>query len=256
MRLLLAAAAAAGGGDTSALAALMMSPEGAASSTSGAPVWPAGGSGSPSKALGGSPVQSPRGSPRASDMNKLNKMPSMRDGYDDNSDVYVQPLSFDEFINGSGRVLHESYLDIKEALKTNKQRQKEIVGILNKRKAIIDELSEAIKPGDEQGTVLTELQEQLSAAKKEYRAAKTELTLCKSQISEADSLKKRAMAALMRAFEQAKKMKFGEFTIYLQAGNIVRYKIEKSESIVGKKSNDEALKDAGEDMGGFETIAI
>lgn len=62
--------------------------------------------------------------------------------------------------------------------------------------------------------------------------------------------------ALMRAFEQAKKMQFGEFTIYLQGGNIVRYEIKKSESIVKKKNNADTLKDASADMSDFETIAI
>ncbi len=62
--------------------------------------------------------------------------------------------------------------------------------------------------------------------------------------------------ALMRAFEQAKKMQYGEFIIYLQGGNIVRYEIRKSESMVNKKNNADTLKDAGSDMEELETIAI
>lgn len=62
--------------------------------------------------------------------------------------------------------------------------------------------------------------------------------------------------ALMRAFEQAKKMQYGEFIIYLQGGNIVRYEIKKSESMLNKKSNADTLKDAGSDMDELETIAI
>ena len=62
--------------------------------------------------------------------------------------------------------------------------------------------------------------------------------------------------ALLRAFEQAKKMQYGELTIYLQGGNIVRYEIRKSESLINKKNNAEVLKDAGADMDEFETIAI
>ena len=62
--------------------------------------------------------------------------------------------------------------------------------------------------------------------------------------------------ALLRAFEPAKKLHYGEFTIYMQGGNIVRYQINKSESIVGKKNNAEILKDTSSEMGEFETIAI
>ncbi len=62
--------------------------------------------------------------------------------------------------------------------------------------------------------------------------------------------------ALMRAFEQAKKMQYGEFTIHLQGGNIVRYEIKKSESLTNKKLNAESLKDAASDMDDLETIAI
>ncbi len=63
--------------------------------------------------------------------------------------------------------------------------------------------------------------------------------------------------ALLRAFESAKKMQYGEFTIYLQAGNIVRTEIKKSESFYGqKKTNTEAIKKANDDMKDFEVIAI
>jgi hypothetical protein len=62
--------------------------------------------------------------------------------------------------------------------------------------------------------------------------------------------------ALLRAFEQAKKMQFGELTIYVQSGKITRYEIRKSQLNDGKKTNADILKDAGEDMTDFETIAI
>ncbi|HUC88998.1 MAG TPA: hypothetical protein VMR49_03140 [Candidatus Paceibacterota bacterium] len=63
--------------------------------------------------------------------------------------------------------------------------------------------------------------------------------------------------ALMRAMEQAKKMDFGEITIYIQTGKITRYEIRKSKLNQGsQKSNADMLKEAEEDMGDFETVAI
>ena len=63
--------------------------------------------------------------------------------------------------------------------------------------------------------------------------------------------------ALLRAFEQAKKMQFGELILYVQVGKITRYEIKKSRLNDGaQKANTDILKDAGEDMGDFETIAI
>lgn len=62
--------------------------------------------------------------------------------------------------------------------------------------------------------------------------------------------------ALLRAFDSAKKMSYGEFTIYLQAGNIVRYEIKKSKSMTenGKKGNPEAIQDAAKDLGEMEEV--
>ena len=63
--------------------------------------------------------------------------------------------------------------------------------------------------------------------------------------------------ALMRAMEQAKKMDFGEITIYIQTGKITRYEIRKSQlNHGGQKSNVEMIKEAEDDMGDFETVAI
>ena len=63
--------------------------------------------------------------------------------------------------------------------------------------------------------------------------------------------------ALLRAFEQAKKMVWGEITIFIGGGKIVRYEIKKSVKAEGsQKSNTDILKDAGEDLTDFETIAI
>ena len=63
--------------------------------------------------------------------------------------------------------------------------------------------------------------------------------------------------ALMRAMEQAKKMDFGEITIYIQTGKITRYEIRKSQLNQGsQKNNAEMLKNAEDDMEDFETVAI
>ena len=63
--------------------------------------------------------------------------------------------------------------------------------------------------------------------------------------------------ALLRAFEQAKKMQFGEITIYIQTSRITRYEIRKSNLNAGsQKSNVEMMKDAEDDLGELETVAI
>ncbi len=63
--------------------------------------------------------------------------------------------------------------------------------------------------------------------------------------------------ALLRTLEQAKKMSFGEITIYIQSSKITRYEIRKSQlNPDAQKSNADMLKNAGEDLGEFETIAI
>ena len=63
--------------------------------------------------------------------------------------------------------------------------------------------------------------------------------------------------ALLRAFEQAKKMEFGQFTLHLHSGKISRYEILKSGvNIDSRKSNVEVVQEATEDMEDFETIAI
>ncbi len=63
--------------------------------------------------------------------------------------------------------------------------------------------------------------------------------------------------ALLRAFEQAKKMSFGEITIFVQSAKITRYEIRKSQlNTDAQKGNAEMLTAAGEDLNEFETIAI
>jgi hypothetical protein len=108
-------------------------------------------------------------------------------------------ITFEEFVAGPGQRLHSSYLEIKEALRNSKARQKQIINIVNDRKAKIDEVSDELQRQEGSSEELSGL---LDNYKREYRGARTELTLCKDQISETESLKKRAMAALMKAFEE------------------------------------------------------
>ena len=83
----------------------------------------------------------------------------------------------------------------------------------------------------------------------------------------ADHTRKHAMItgeqeAMLRALEQAKKIGYGEFTLFIQAGNITRYEITKSHSFFGdtakseRRQNSEVLKEAEDDLKDFEIIAI
>lgn len=69
--------------------------------------------------------------------------------------------------------------------------------------------------------------------------------------------------ALLRAFKQAKKMGYGEFTIFIQGGNIVRYEFKKSKSFFHSKKSSESrqgheeynvknIEEATEDMKNIE----
>lgn len=154
---------------------------------------------------------------------------------------------FQEFITHleTGKKLHEAFEQSKDALKSNKQRQREIITLLNEQKGMIDELGQKLmhygnnnipptpggavvgngenenENGDnpivlEQeaitaGIAVTgkvndkgfeQLREQLEQAKKRYRTAHQELAICKEQISETQSLKKRAMNAMLTAFNE------------------------------------------------------
>ena len=63
--------------------------------------------------------------------------------------------------------------------------------------------------------------------------------------------------ALLRAFEQAKNMQFGELILYVQVGKITRYEIKKSRLNDGaQRANVDVLRDIGEDLGDFDTLAI
>lgn len=63
--------------------------------------------------------------------------------------------------------------------------------------------------------------------------------------------------ALLRAYEEAKKLQYGEINLYINAGKITNYNILKSyKNEDGKKDNVEMLKNLKDDTGELETIAI
>ena len=115
---------------------------------------------------------------------------------------------------GSGKNLSDAYEDSKETLRLSKSRQKEIVGLLNSQKGTIDELQATIHEKEEseggrdslppieggEALSLDNLYRDLEQAKRAYRAAHKELQLCKEEIAETQSLKKRAMATLLQTY--------------------------------------------------------
>jgi kinesin family protein 6/9 len=129
-----------------------------------------------------------------------------------------------------GKELFVAYEEAKETLKNNKKRQKQIITMLNDQKYLIDEVNievtqyqtiylekqEQIDAADsddpemaqyeeeleEIQSVIATKKEQLEKTKKQYRTVHQELLLCKEQIQETQSLKKRAMSALLMAFNE------------------------------------------------------
>ena len=55
------------------------------------------------------------------------------------SDKEQYDAAFDGFKQGAGKALHDAYLDIKQTIKIEKSRQKEIIHLLNRKKGYIDE---------------------------------------------------------------------------------------------------------------------
>jgi hypothetical protein len=109
------------------------------------------------------------------------------------------------FTAGPGKHLNDSFEEAKEALKSNKARQREIVSLLNEQKALIDEYTSYLSRLSDDASNSPESEiamERLDAAKKSYRAAHHELQICKEQINETQSLKKRAMTAMLTAFNE------------------------------------------------------
>ena len=116
-------------------------------------------------------------------------------------------MTFEQFKEGSGKMLHDAYEEVKGALRVSKARQREIVSLVNNLKGQIDELTSLISElnpnpfAEEDVERRAYLQSQLDSAKMAYRGAHVEMQLCKKQITEAQTLKKRAMASLVSAFD-------------------------------------------------------
>ena len=115
---------------------------------------------------------------------------------------------FEQFKLGIGKSWNNSYEDTKETLKLSKTRQKEIIILLNSQKAIIDNLTselsqfEDVDRSDGNRQVIKDIEIALDDAKRSYRSAHNEFQLCKEQITETQSLKKRAMVSLLNAFSE------------------------------------------------------
>ena len=143
--------------------------------------------------------------------------------------------TFEEFVlTSAGAPLHDDYEAAKKTLSTCKGRQKQIITLLNKLKRSIDEIQEQLMQEQQQGTVVTSsssssngniensdstpqlldgsvtdtdgnnLKAQLTNAKRDYRLATKELELCKAQVKETETLKKRAMAILLEAYDSSR----------------------------------------------------
>lgn len=150
---------------------------------------------------------------------------------------------FEAFKLGPGQALHETYDDIRRTVHLEKNRQREVISLLNRCKAEIDELMSSInvyqkeekallqdhvqtqQPVDEFcnaskesndvssddhseqlnsiQSVIAGMVNRLDAAKSEYRAAHIELQLCKQQIAETQILKKRAMNSIVNAYDKS-----------------------------------------------------
>ena len=107
-----------------------------------------------------------------------------------------------DFAQAEGKELNDSYEEAKEALRSNKARQREIVALLNEQKSIIDDLNSHLASLSDQELATEDsdlVRERLDTAKKSYRIAHHELQICKEQITETQSLKKRAMNAMLSA---------------------------------------------------------
>lgn len=131
---------------------------------------------------------------------------------------------------GAGFVLQRRYDEALEGLKAAKTRQKEIVVYLNTNKTAIDRCTQALQelqqlqsrqkgdsedadddnadistakssyPSQQIATQVAEQQALLDESKRNYRVAYQELQLCKAQIEEVQSLKQRALTAVLQAF--------------------------------------------------------
>ena len=131
-------------------------------------------------------------------------------------------ITFEEFKLTEGKSFQVKYEDIKDILKSSKERQKQIVRVINERKVDIDSCNEIIRRYRDEQSLSNELQgvvdvlnesdridsdsfkkscEEVEKSKKAYREAHAELILCKKEIDELQSLKKKALAAIVDAYD-------------------------------------------------------
>ena len=151
------------------------------------------------------------------------------------SEESIHVPTFEEFVlTSTGAPLHDDYEAAKKTLSTCKARQKQIITLLNKLKRSIDDIQERLLLHEQTpGTIVassssssneniensdgtpqlldgnaTDTEEnkkaQLTAAKRDYRLATKELELCKAQVKETETLKKRAMAILLEAYDSSR----------------------------------------------------
>lgn len=157
------------------------------------------------------------------DFNKPNQSETPQVG----EDLQLNNEYFQDFVQrtSAGKDLHQAYEELKETLKNNKKRQKQIITLLNDQKYLLDEVNievnqyqqiiqEKLDLEKEQGIehqsddedmkeinrIVAEKKEKAEKIKKEYRTIHQELLICKDQIQESQNLKKRAMNALLMAF--------------------------------------------------------
>ena len=139
-------------------------------------------------------------------------------------DIGAEEL-FERFKQQEGKSLNDAYEEAKETLRLNKIRHKDIVTLLNNQKTVIDTLTSQLadldlsfspisspvaeegrdggtESANEKAVKRGELEGLLEEAKRSYRSAHTEMKLCKDQVAETQSLKKRAMASLLHHFAE------------------------------------------------------
>lgn len=148
-----------------------------------------------------------------------------------------ETMSFEEFKEGPGAALHAAYEDLRQHLKTEKSRMREITSLVNRKKAEIDQYSQAINDVDaragevaHEGHMLEDslnnegqadqidevvaqaesnyaeeresLLMRMDQTKASYRALHMEFQLCRKQIEETQILKKRAMNDIVSAYDR------------------------------------------------------
>jgi hypothetical protein len=150
---------------------------------------------------------------------------------------------FESFKAGAGREVYSKYEAVLETIKSCRHRLRSTVALVNSQQTHIDVLrkslaaciddfsTEPTEPGVEneksqtqsnrgdgggthsqrqqgsqgsQGQQQVEIEAELVAAKGSYKSAYKELKLVKAQLAEAETLKGRALAVVMKAFQDAK----------------------------------------------------